>query len=308
MITGGTDPLSRQRTARLTRYLSLGGVRQHNTHEELVGQVRSPVPLPSGRILDAIIVPAARPAAHLDHAVTLAQAAGRLVVLCSRQARADEVSELLAARSFSQGVVIDMPSATVTVGSISPPHARMRSAAFPSRPPPGTAISAPSATSACFWPVWSAGIACSSWMTTSGISASPTCVARHPCWASSTTQSACESAISRITPWSVMPTGRPGNRKTYSSADSVLAIDCTAPIGFFPDIYNEDWLFFYNDTVERRLAWSGSMPPSFVMTLSTIRDGRPGKSSATCSRRVCMRCCITTETPRMPPVTTGLIS
>ncbi|HYA51305.1 MAG TPA: hypothetical protein VEG33_09060 [Streptosporangiaceae bacterium] len=38
---------------------------------------------------------------------------------------------------------------------------------------------------------------------------------------------------------------------------SVLAIDCTAPIGFFPDIYNEDWLFFYNDTVERRLAWSG---------------------------------------------------
>jgi hypothetical protein len=39
---------------------------------------------------------------------------------------------------------------------------------------------------------------------------------------------------------------------------SVLAIDCTAPISFFPDIYNEDWLFFYNDTVERRLTWSGS--------------------------------------------------
>jgi hypothetical protein len=38
---------------------------------------------------------------------------------------------------------------------------------------------------------------------------------------------------------------------------SVLAVDCTAPIGFFPDVYNEDWLFFYDDAAEHRLGSSG---------------------------------------------------
>ena len=38
---------------------------------------------------------------------------------------------------------------------------------------------------------------------------------------------------------------------------SVLAVDCTAPFGFFPDIYNEDWLFFYHDAAEKRLANPG---------------------------------------------------
>ena len=47
---------------------------------------------------------------HLDHAVTLAQATDcGLVVLCSRQARADEVNYLLVSRSFGKGVVIDWP-------------------------------------------------------------------------------------------------------------------------------------------------------------------------------------------------------
>lgn len=38
---------------------------------------------------------------------------------------------------------------------------------------------------------------------------------------------------------------------------SVLAVDCTAPFGFFPDIYNEDWLFFYEDAAAKRLACPG---------------------------------------------------
>ena len=49
-----------------------------------------------------------------------------------------------------------------------------------------------------------------------------------------------------------------GEEQDVFVSGSVLAIDCTAPIGFFPDVYNEDWLFFYNDTVERKLAWSGT--------------------------------------------------
>lgn len=39
---------------------------------------------------------------------------------------------------------------------------------------------------------------------------------------------------------------------------SVLAVDTKAPFGFFPDIYNEDWLFFYRDAAAKQLASSSS--------------------------------------------------
>jgi hypothetical protein len=39
---------------------------------------------------------------------------------------------------------------------------------------------------------------------------------------------------------------------------SVLAVDTKAPFGFFPDIYNEDWLFFYHDAAAKQLASSSS--------------------------------------------------
>jgi hypothetical protein len=39
---------------------------------------------------------------------------------------------------------------------------------------------------------------------------------------------------------------------------SVLAVDTKVPFGFFPDIYNEDWLFFYRDAAAKRLASSSS--------------------------------------------------
>ncbi len=31
---------------------------------------------------------------------------------------------------------------------------------------------------------------------------------------------------------------------------SALAVDCRVPFDFFPDLYNEDWLFFYRDAAE----------------------------------------------------------
>ena len=37
---------------------------------------------------------------------------------------------------------------------------------------------------------------------------------------------------------------------------SALAVDCTVPFAFFPDIYNEDWLFFYKDAANGRLGSS----------------------------------------------------
>jgi hypothetical protein len=40
---------------------------------------------------------------------------------------------------------------------------------------------------------------------------------------------------------------------------SVLAVDCRVPFDFFPDLYNEDWLFFHRDAAEGRLATPGSL-------------------------------------------------
>jgi hypothetical protein len=40
---------------------------------------------------------------------------------------------------------------------------------------------------------------------------------------------------------------------------SALAVDCRGPFDFFHDLYNEDWLFFYRDAAEERLATPGSL-------------------------------------------------
>jgi hypothetical protein len=52
------------------------------------------------------------------------------------------------------------------------------------------------------------------------------------------------------------------NRATGANQDvfvsgSVLALNPLKPVGFFPEIYNEDWFFFYDDVHAGRLAWSG---------------------------------------------------
>ena len=71
-----------------------GDIRQHGTHNVLVGQAgRQNVPLIE-RTLDAIIVPASRPAGNLDQAITLARAAGCvLLILCSHHLRPAEVEQ-----------------------------------------------------------------------------------------------------------------------------------------------------------------------------------------------------------------------
>jgi hypothetical protein len=52
------------------------------------------------------------------------------------------------------------------------------------------------------------------------------------------------------------------HRETGGSQDifvsgSVLAVSSFEVTGFFPEVYNEDWLFFYDDARSSRLGWSG---------------------------------------------------
>jgi glycosyltransferase involved in cell wall biosynthesis len=52
---------------------------------------------------------------------------------------------------------------------------------------------------------------------------------------------------------------RVGDFQDVFVSGSALAVDCTAPFAFFPDIYNEDWLFFYGDAATGKLATPGSL-------------------------------------------------
>src|SRR6202043_3364480 len=80
--------------------------RQYQTHLQLLARTNARL----RTSLDAIIVPASRPAVYLDHAVTLARAVNcHLVVLCSLRAQAAEVNELLALRNFTRSVIVDLP-------------------------------------------------------------------------------------------------------------------------------------------------------------------------------------------------------
>ena len=86
----------------MNRYAA--GIRQYDTHRELTGRGGQGTPQTDAVGLDAIIVPGTRPAAYLDHAVTLARAAKcSLVILCSQHLGGADVKEYLAARSFSEG-------------------------------------------------------------------------------------------------------------------------------------------------------------------------------------------------------------
>ena len=60
--------------------------------------------------LNAIMVPATRPAHNLEHAITLARATRcHLVIMCSRDTHAAEVYALLDMRSFYDATVIKIP-------------------------------------------------------------------------------------------------------------------------------------------------------------------------------------------------------
>ena len=242
----------------MTRRLSLGRVRQHNTHEELVGQAKSPVAPSSGRILDAIIVPASRPALHLDHAITLARSAQcRLVVLCSRQTRSADVNQLLESRSFAEAVVIDLPpgyghrwldfatSRPEEIGRLPEPCAT-RDTDLSTKRNLGLLLARMLGWDRVFFMDDDIRD-----ISLPDLHRTASMLGRQY-----------YSVGMRVSDFPDNSVVCHAHRETGESQDvfvsgSVLAIDCTAPIGFFPNIYNEDWLFLYNDTVERRLAWSG---------------------------------------------------
>lgn len=230
-------------------------IRQHNSHKELLEPTESPVSPYSARTLDAIIVPASRPARNLSHAVRLARATNtRLVVLCSRNAHSQEVYRLLSREPFPRALVIDLPSQyhhpwlefeTSRLESLGLPEAcTARSTDLSMKRNIGLLLARMLGWEGVFF------------MDDDIRAIVPAELRRMV------------SMLGRYNSVGIRVTDFPDNsvvchahRETKMFQDvlvsgSALAVDCTGPIGFFPDVYNEDWLFFFNDAAERRLASS----------------------------------------------------
>lgn len=238
----------------MTNYVS-SDVRQHATHEELVGRDDSPVPS-QARTLDAIIVPASRSAANLDHAVTLARAArSHLVVLCSREANAHAVHELLAARSFTRASVIRVPTGyhhrwlkfdTSRIAGLGLPDAcAARDSDLSMKRNIGLLIARMCGWESVFFMDDDIRDVNSSDL--------------HRTVAMLGSYNTAGMRVSSFPDNSVVCHAHreTGAFQDVSVSGSALAVACTAPIGFFPDIYNEDWLFFYHDIEARQLGSSG---------------------------------------------------
>ena len=228
-------------------------IKQHETHSALTGQTGPQDASRADLDLDAIVVPASRPAAHLDHAITLARAADCwLVILCSQRLRSAEVTEFLAARSHHKAIVIDLPPGY----------------SHPLLEFPGLLSVRNELPEACGYHVTDLSIKRNVGLV----------MARMLQWRRvffldddirDITYPDLQSTVNMLGSFSaagLWVTKFPdnsivchANRMTEGAQDvfvsgAALAVDCDADIGFFPDIYNEDWLFFFDGASQGRLA------------------------------------------------------
>jgi hypothetical protein len=228
-------------------------LRQHDTHSALVGQTE-PEDLATGKLdLDAIIVPASRPAPHLDHAVSLARRAGCwLVILCSRHAGSTRVRQFVAERSFTKAIVIDLPAGYS--------HELLHFRHLPSLKG--------DLPQACGYYVTdlsmkrNLGLVLARMMRWRRIFFLDDDIRdiNYPDLQATVNMLGSFSAVGMwVTDYPDNSIVCHANRETGGFQDvfvsgAALAVDCDADIGFFPEIYNEDWLFFFDDASNERLA------------------------------------------------------
>jgi hypothetical protein len=238
-------------------------VLQYPTHTELIASDCPPAPS-AGAELDAIIVPAARPVENLQTAATLAAETGaQLVVLCSFRAHADDVRSLLSRAGSSDPVVVEIP--------------RDRD----------DWILADFATTQWVHHGPGKGVCCARNSDLSMKRNTGLLLARVLGWKrvffldDDIREASADAVLGTVSLLGEQGLGyraagmsieeypdnsvvcharrEVGEFQGVFVSGSVLAVDCTVPFDFFPDLYNEDWLFFYRDALDGRLATSGSL-------------------------------------------------
>lgn len=230
-------------------------VRQHDTHNWLAGQEAGSSARVAELGLDAIIVPASRDASNLDHAVTLARAAAcKLVILCSQGLRGADVQEFLAARSFRGAIVIDIPVGyshallhfreLLTIRAELPPQCGFYITDLSMKRNIGLVLAKMLRWQRIFFLDDDIrDIAFPDLQTTVNMLGS------------------FSAAGMRVTDFPDNSIVCHASRMTDSFQDvfisgAALAVNCDNDVGFFPDIYNEDWLFFFDAASEGQLGSS----------------------------------------------------
>ena len=229
------------------------GVRQHDTHSMLT-QTAGPRDIPFASLgLDAIVVPASRLAAHLDHAVTLARAAGCwLLILCSGRLDSTEAVNFLAARSYHKAVAIDLPRdyshkllcfpELAAVSSELPKACDLFTTDLSMKRNIGLVLARMQGWRRIFfldddirdiaYPDLQRTVDMLGSFSAAGL------------WVTDFPDNSIVCHANRYT----------GGSQGVFVSGAALAVDCKSDIGFFPDIYNEDWLFMFDYASAGKLA------------------------------------------------------
>jgi hypothetical protein len=234
----------------MNRYAA--GIRQYATHRSLARRDEPGSSQADVLGLDAIIVPGTRPAAYLDHAVTLARAAQcSLVILCSHDLHGHDVKEYLDARSFSEAIVVDLQPGYENPLFLFQGLEELK-AQFPQE---------------CGYFVTdlsmkrNIGLVLArmlNWQRVFFLDDDIRDIA-YPDLQSTVNMLGSYSAAGLwVTQFPDNSVVCHANRITGGSQDvfvsgAALAVNCTGDIGFFPDIYNEDWLFFFDAAAKGKL-------------------------------------------------------
>jgi hypothetical protein len=220
-------------------------IRQHNTHRSLTRQGKQLGARSAALTLDAIIVPGTRPAAYLDHAGTLARAAKcPLVVLCSHYSHGREVKEYLDARSFSEAIVIELPPGysnplfnfrgLLGVKDQMPPACGNHVTDLSMKRNVGLVLAKMMGWRRIFF--LDDDIRDIAYPDLRRTVDMLSCFSAAGMWVTDFPDNSIVCHANRIT----------GGSQDVFVSGAALAVDCQSDIGFFPDIYNEDWLFFFD--------------------------------------------------------------
>ena len=235
---------------------SVQEIRQYGTHSPLTWRAAPDGIAWDTHHLDAIIVPASRPAPNLDQAITLARAAGCwLLVLCSRELRGADAVRQLAARSYRKAIVIDVPTAyshelfhfpgLSALSQELPEERRLYTTDLSLKRNMGLVMARMLNWRRIFfldddirdvsYPALQTTVNMLGTYAAAGL------------WITEYPDNSIVCHANRIS----------GGSQDVFVSGAALAVDSAEDIGFFPNVYNEDWLFFFDYAARKRLANSG---------------------------------------------------
>lgn len=231
-------------------------IRQLGTHRRLISGTEQRE-TDARLALDAVVVPASRPAQNIDLAVTLAKAArSALLVLCSHQTVPTEVTKLLAERSFNDAIVIKLPDAYDHELISFPALASIKE----EMPAACSLFTTDLSTKRNLSLLLARKLG---WRRIFFLDDDIREIEYQDLHNTVSMLARYQAAGMRVTEFPDNSAACHAHRLTGGPQDvflsgAALAVNTRQRrIGFFPDIYNEDWLFFYDDAARRKLGSSG---------------------------------------------------